>query len=109
MDVALSNAHCLAQSGVLSTFGQKDEVFIPKYIVETVVSNSLAILCLQHFYNVKHLPVEKGKEHRVSIIDLLTYFGAFFISAKANHMMENPRGKNLLEGGAPFYSVYKCK
>lgn len=46
---------------------------------------------------------------RVSIISLLRYFGAFFISAKANHLIVNPRGQNILEGGAPFYSVYKCK
>lgn len=24
-------------------------------------------------------------------------------------MITKPRGENILEGGAPFYSVYKCK
>jgi hypothetical protein len=65
---------------------------VPKYVVESVISNSLAILCLQHFYQLKNQQEIKEQSLNVSIISLLKYFGAFFISAKANHLIVNPRG-----------------
>jgi alpha-methylacyl-CoA racemase len=40
---------------------------------------------------------------------LAQYYGAFNISAKDNGFLRNPLGKNLLDGGAPFYSLYPCK
>lgn len=49
-ETQVKNAHSLARSGVLSTFGQKKEVFIPHFIVETVVANSLAIICMQNMF-----------------------------------------------------------
>ncbi len=38
----------------------------------------------------------------------MKYFGAFNISAKYLGLMTNSRGNNILDGGAPFYSIYKC-
>ena len=78
----LSNAHSLALSGVLSTFGQVEEVFIPKFIVESVVANSLAIICLQHLFDSKNGQKSQKETFKVSVIELLKYYGAFFISAK---------------------------
>lgn len=42
-------------------------------------------------------------------MELVQYFGAFNVSAKEAGMISAERGKNILEGGAPFYSVYPCK
>ncbi len=39
----------------------------------------------------------------------MQYYGAFNISAKENGFLKNPLGYNLLDGGAPFYSLYICK
>ena len=60
-------------------------------------------------YDEKYESKNNRKELKVSIIELLKYFGAFFISAKANFLMTNERGKNMLEGGAPYYAVYRAK
>jgi hypothetical protein len=46
-DVSMGPQHALALSGVLVTFGQQNEFFFPKYLVESTVSNGLAILALQ--------------------------------------------------------------
>lgn len=101
------NAHLLARSGVLSTFGQKESIFVPKYVVESVVANALSILCLQHLHDSHSSSTDQT--FKLHILDLLKYFGAFFISAKANHLINSERGTNLLEGGAPFYSLYPCR
>lgn len=45
---------------------------------------------------------------KLHILELLKYFGAFFISAKENSLIVGSRGTNLLEGGSPFYSLYPC-
>lgn len=45
----------------------------------------------------------------MSLIDLANYVGAFNISAKENGLLSNPLGKNMLDGGTPFYRLYKCK
>lgn len=37
---------------------------------------------------------------------MVRYFGAFNISAKDNNLLNNSLGKNPLDGGAPFYSIY---
>lgn len=40
---------------------------------------------------------------------MANYVGAFNISAKENGLLSNPLGKNMLDGGTPFYRLYKCK
>jgi alpha-methylacyl-CoA racemase len=110
-DVKLSPQHILAQSSVLTTFGQQKEYYFPNFIVELTVSNALAIIALQILYERKFqnsLPF-KPKTHYLSIAALIKYFGAFNISAKEVGMITKPRSENVLEGGAPYYSVYKCK
>jgi crotonobetainyl-CoA:carnitine CoA-transferase CaiB-like acyl-CoA transferase len=74
-----------------------------------VVANSLVIACQQRIYEIKSNQTPLKEKLELSIVNLLKYYGAFFISAKANNMIAQSRGKNILEGGAPFYSVYKCK
>lgn len=47
--------------------------------------------------------------HKMSCVECVKYFGAFNISSKANNMISNPRGANILDGGAPFYAFYPTK
>lgn len=105
----MSSAHVLALSGCLSTFGQKKQPFFPRFVVETVVANSLAIQTMQILYSNALTQNFESKTQYISIVLFVKYFGAFNISAKENDMINHPRGQNILEGGAPFYSVYKCK
>lgn len=42
-------------------------------------------------------------------MNCLRYFGAFNITGKAQGLMENKRGQNILDGGAPFYAIYPTK
>jgi len=84
-------------------------MFVPKFIVEATVSNALAILCLQTLYGFRQNKNEKPQTFSFSIIQVLKYFGAFNISSKSNGFLNEPRGKNMLQGGTPFYSVYVCK
>ncbi len=99
----MSAQHVLALSGVLVTFGQHKNFFFPKFIVESTISNALAILTLQ-------LLLKKARTtQHVSLVQIVKYFGAFNISAKEVGMIRKPRGENVLEGGAPYYCVYPCK
>ena len=72
-----------------------------------VTAISLSILIRQITLN--NLNDKGHKIFSVSLVDLAKYIGAFNISAKENGFLRNPLGKNLLDGGAPFYRLYKCK
>ena len=41
----------------------------------------------------------------------MKYFGAFNVSSVKNGLFDinKKRGENMLDGGAPFYQLYKCK
>ena len=49
-----------------------------------------------------------GKEVEVSMADGVAYLGAW-LSSNASLLFPNPPGCNMLDGGAPFYSVYETK
>ena len=36
----------------------------------------------------------------------LLYIGTAFLGASIRGRYKNPRGQNLLDGGAPFYRIY---
>ena len=72
-----------------------------------ITAISLSILIRQITLN--SLNDNSHKIFFVSLVDLAKYIGAFNISAKENGFLNNPLGKNLLDGGAPFYRLYKCK
>ena len=37
------------------------------------------------------------------------YLSSFIVNSKRSGTWNQPRGNNLLDGGAHFYSVYQCK
>ena len=44
-----------------------------------------------------------------SITDSSLYLSSYMLSMKRNGFWNEPRGKNHLDSGAPFYNVYECK
>lgn len=72
-----------------------------------IIAISLSILIRQITLNQSNN--NNSRIISVSLVDLVKYIGAFNISAKENGFLINPLGKNLLDGGAPFYRIYKCK
>jgi len=81
-DVLMGSPHILALSGTLVTFGQKKNFFVPKHLVETVVSNGLSIKILQNLYDIFEKKLSSKTVEYISIVSLVKYFGAFNISAK---------------------------
>ena len=81
--VEMSSHHVLALSGVLVTFGQQKEYFFPRFIVESCVSNSLAIISLQFLFEKKKQKTATSPiTHHISLVSMVKYFGAFNVSAK---------------------------
>lgn len=64
---------------------------------------------MQRLWLVKYRGEKSMSQTTLSIIDLINYFGAFNISAKIGNLLSLKRGMNIIDGGAHFYSVYKCK
>jgi hypothetical protein len=93
-DVEMSPQHILAQSSVLTTFGQQKDYFFPNHIVELVVSNGLAILALQILLDRRQSV--RPETRYLSLVTLIKYFGASYISNKEFGLISKPRGKNIL-------------
>ncbi|KAL4449095.1 hypothetical protein ABPG74_021087 [Tetrahymena malaccensis] len=51
----------------------------------------------------------KGQVVDVSLTDCVGYMSSFLHNMKKLGVWNNPRGKNLLDGGAHYYQTYKCK
>jgi alpha-methylacyl-CoA racemase len=106
----LGPAHILALSEQLSIFGQNGELFFPSYVAEVTIGSCLAITVLQ--YLIAHLVGKaKGEQrvHRINCVECVSYLGNFNYYAKQLGMMSDERGRNLLDGGAPFYSIYPTR
>ena len=51
----------------------------------------------------------KGQLIDASMVDGAAYLSTFLVTSRSLGMFGGPRGTNLLDGGAPFYSVYRTR
>ena len=51
----------------------------------------------------------RGQVVEANMVDGAAYLGTFARLARKTGLWDRDRGRNLLDGGAPFYGVYACK
>ena len=51
----------------------------------------------------------KGQVVDASMVDGSAYLSTFLATSRYLGLWDGPRGTNLLDGGAPFYSVYRTR
>ncbi|KAH7884536.1 CoA-transferase family III domain-containing protein [Phlebopus sp. FC_14] len=101
----------IALSGILSMLpGSKEKPTFPLNLLADFAGGGL--LCAT---GILLALIERGKSGRGQVVDVDMVTGTRYISsfpllnahAFSNYFSE-PRGYNLLDGGAPFYDVYTC-
>jgi alpha-methylacyl-CoA racemase len=101
----------LAEAGLLSMSGPADG---PPAFTSNVLGD-FASLALPAFAGILLALYSKtGQVLDVNIVDSARYLALFvslnkYLPDGGSYLWENPRGQNILDGGAPFYRVYETK
>jgi alpha-methylacyl-CoA racemase len=100
----------VALSGILSTIGPKDSPpTIPLNMVGDFGGGSLylALGVLAAYIEAAHSG--KGQVVDAAIVDGVASLGTMLFALRGIGNWPGGRGENMLDGGAPFYSVYETK
>lgn len=96
-----------ALTGALHSVGTVDEPVIPLNLVADFAGGSLH-LCMGVLAALHHArETGQGQVVDCAMVDGAASLMHLFYELKANGQWR-PRGLNLLDGGAPFYNVYRC-
>lgn len=101
----------LAEAGLLNLCGPADSA--PAFPAN--VLGDFASLALPAFAGILLALLSKqGQVLDVNIVDSARYLALFVSLNKwlpdgCSYLWDNPRGKNVLDGGAPFYRIYETK
>ncbi len=74
-----------------------------------VGANMGCITLLYEIFNSSIMRSREGKTIRHSILHSSMFLNSFNLNSHLTGMIKNERGKNLLDGGAPFYYMYSTK
>ena len=100
----------LAVSGVLSQLGRKSEApYPPANILADFAGGGLMCAFGILLALLAREKTGKGQVVECNMVDGSAYLGTFMRFASKTPLWNKPRGENLLDGGCPFYDVYKCK
>ncbi|KAI9285393.1 AMACR protein-like protein [Umbelopsis sp. AD052] len=109
--IAGHDVNYLAVSGVLSLIGRHGEnPFFPVNILGDFAGGGL--MCVT---GILMAVIERNRSGKGQIIDANLTDGAGYLASFPYYMRKNgfswteERGKNMLDGGAPFYEVYRTK
>ena len=100
----------LAVSGVLSQFGPADAPpSFPANIIADFAGGGLmcAFGIMAALY--RRSRTGKGQIVEANMVDGSAYLGTFSRMLRKTPLGDMPRGKNVLDGGCPWYNVYECK
>ncbi|KAL1747135.1 CoA-transferase family III domain-containing protein [Schizophyllum fasciatum] len=108
-DMAGHDINYLALSGVLDMLpGDKKPTFPLNLVADFAGGGLLCALGI-----LLALRSGRGQVVQTDMVSGARYVSSFPLIHKAlapaSHMFANERGQNTLDGGAPFYDVYKCK
>ncbi|XP_003792979.1 alpha-methylacyl-CoA racemase [Otolemur garnettii] len=95
----------LALSGVLSKIGSSENPYAPPNLVADFGGGGL--MCA---LGIMMALFERTRSGKGQVIDANMVEGVAYLSSflwKSQKLWSEPRGQNLLDGGAPFYTVYK--
>jgi len=109
-DMAGHDINYLAVSGVLSQLGRKDTPpYPPANILADFAGGGLMCAFGIMAALVSRGQTGKGQVLEANMVDGSAYLGTFMRFSMKTPMWDAPRGENLLDGGCPWYQVYKCK
>ncbi|CAI2165934.1 2505_t:CDS:2 [Funneliformis geosporum] len=101
----------LAVSGVLSLLGRKNEnPMFPLNILADFAGGGMMCVLGILLALIERSKSGKGQVIDVAMVDGVKYLATFTQLMKLmNQLWTEPRGENMLDGGAHFYEVYKTK
>lgn len=99
----------IAITGMLDSIGPKEAPVIPLNVIGDFGGGATMAVIGMVSGILKAKITGEGSVVDASIVDGTTLLGAMFHGMIAQGEWRASRSSNLLDGGAPFYSVYKCK
>lgn len=98
----------LAVSGVLSLLGRKNEVPAPPANILADFAGGGLVCVVGILLAVLHRSLTgRGQVVSANMVDGTSYLATFARQQLCTPNWNQPRGENLLDGGAPFYEVYE--
>jgi len=109
-DMAGHDINYLAVSGILSQLGRKDAPpYPPANILADFAGGGLMCAFGIMAALLSRGQTGKGQVVEANMVDGSAYLGTFMRFSMKTSMWDAPRGENVLDGGCPWYQVYKCK
>ncbi|GBB91818.1 hypothetical protein RclHR1_01920022 [Rhizophagus clarus] len=101
----------LAVSGILSLLGRKNEnPMFPLNILADFAGGGLISVLGILLALIERSKSGKGQVIDAAMVDGVKYLTTYpYLMKLTNQIWTNPRGENILDGGAHFYEVYKTK
>ncbi|NXS94974.1 AMACR racemase, partial [Jacana jacana] len=98
----------LALSGVLSKMGRKDEnPYAPLNLLADFAGGG--VMCALGIVTALYERTKSGKGQIIdaSMVEGVAYLSSFLWKSQNMGFWSRPRGENVLDGGAPYYEIYK--
>ncbi|XP_064498967.1 alpha-methylacyl-CoA racemase isoform X1 [Pseudopipra pipra] len=98
----------LALSGVLSKLGRKDEnPYAPVNLLADFAGGG--VMCALGIVIALYERATSGRGQIIdaSMVEGVAYLSSFLWKSQNTGIWSRPRGENLLDGGAPFYEIYR--
>lgn len=109
-DMAGHDINYLAVSGVLSQLGRKDAPpYPPANILADFAGGGLMCTLGIMAALLSRGQTGKGQVVEANMVDGSAYLGTFMRLSMKTPMWDAPRGENVLDGGCPWYQVYRCR
>jgi crotonobetainyl-CoA:carnitine CoA-transferase CaiB-like acyl-CoA transferase len=99
----------IAVTGVLAAIGRSNEPpSIPLNLIGDYAGGSLYLALGMLAAMLEAAASGKGQVVDAAIVDGVASLTTFLVGMRAAKIFNEPRGKNILDSGAPFYEVYEC-
>ncbi|XP_029797391.1 alpha-methylacyl-CoA racemase [Suricata suricatta] len=106
--VAGHDINYLALSGVLSKIGRSGEnPYAPLNLLADFGGGSLMCTLGILVALFERMRSGKGQVIDASMVEGTAYLSTFLWNSQQTGLWERPRGQNMLDGGAPFYTTYR--
>uniref|UniRef100_A0A8C0WHK5 Alpha-methylacyl-CoA racemase n=1 Tax=Castor canadensis TaxID=51338 RepID=A0A8C0WHK5_CASCN len=105
--VAGHDINYLALSGVLSKIGRSGENPYPLNLLADFAGGGLMCALGIVMALFERTRSGKGQVIDVSMVEGTAYLSSFLWKTQKLGLWDQPRGQNLLDGGAPFYTTYR--
>ncbi|KAL8686511.1 MAG: hypothetical protein Q9218_007056, partial [Villophora microphyllina] len=100
----------LGVSGLLSQLGRaNDAPYAPANILADFAGGGLMCAFGILLALLARTTSGKGQVVENNMVDGVSYLGSMMRYARKTIWWDQPRGENVLDGGCPWYDVYKCK